>query len=93
MGGELLVSPISRDQAAIIFSFAKGATSGKVCIGVLPKLQRPRCRSSLIVSGDPAVEIALGCETEKPASVSSIFVRGTHFLNDSIMSTGRKPID
>jgi hypothetical protein len=32
---------VRRDQAAIIFSFAMGMASRKVCIGVLPKHQRP----------------------------------------------------
>jgi hypothetical protein len=32
---------VRRDQAAIIFSFAIGMASRKVCIGVLPKHQRP----------------------------------------------------
>jgi putative transposase len=32
---------VRRDQAAIIFSFAIGSASRKVCIGVLPKHQRP----------------------------------------------------
>ena len=31
------------DQAAIIFSLARGMASRKVCIGVLPKHQRPWC--------------------------------------------------
>jgi hypothetical protein len=34
--------PVRRwDQAAIIFSLASGTASRKVCIGVLPKHQRP----------------------------------------------------
>ena len=32
---------VRRDQAAIIFSFVIGTASRKVCIGVLPKHQRP----------------------------------------------------
>ena len=32
---------VRRDQAAIIFSLAIGIASRKVCIGVLPKHQRP----------------------------------------------------
>jgi hypothetical protein len=34
------VSVVHR-QAAMIFSFARGIVSRKVCIGVLPKHQRP----------------------------------------------------
>jgi hypothetical protein len=42
------VEPVGQDQAAIIFSFASGMPSTKVCIGVLPKHHRPWCgRSSL----------------------------------------------
>ena len=42
------VEPVREDQAAIIFSFASGTASRKVCIGVLPKHHRPWCgRSSL----------------------------------------------
>jgi hypothetical protein len=33
--------PSDVDQAAIIFSFVIGNASRKVCIGVLPKHQRP----------------------------------------------------
>jgi hypothetical protein len=32
---------VDRGQAAISFSFANGIASRKVCIGVLPKHQRP----------------------------------------------------
>jgi len=35
------VEPVRPDQAAIIFSFASGTASKKVCIGVLPKHHRP----------------------------------------------------
>jgi hypothetical protein len=33
--------PVVHSQAAISFSFARGSASRKVCIGVLPKHQRP----------------------------------------------------
>ena len=33
--------PVIHSQAAISFSFARGSASRKVCIGVLPKHQRP----------------------------------------------------
>ena len=39
--GRRLVFCLICDQAAIIFSFAMGMASRKVCIGVLPKHQRP----------------------------------------------------
>ena len=32
---------VRRDQAAIVFSLVRGMASRKVCIGVLPKHQRP----------------------------------------------------
>src|SRR5689334_443234 len=35
--------PVIHSQAAISFSFANGSASRKVCIGVLPKHQRPWC--------------------------------------------------
>jgi hypothetical protein len=41
MGGRVYLSAC--DQAAIIFSSTIGFASRKVCIGVLPKHQRPWC--------------------------------------------------
>src|SRR5215469_10021266 len=41
------------------FSFASGSASRKVCIGVLPKHQRPLMRPPMVVLDQPGIEISL----------------------------------
>src|SRR6516162_4450587 len=41
------------------FSFASGSASRKVCIGVLPKHQRPLMGPLLVVLGNPSIKVGL----------------------------------